>query len=71
MAKKVAELGAGFDNSVMFISHGDCREDAEALAELVKERCGVKECWNFLVISRIGFGIVAEKSTVCRSSSGI
>ena len=45
MAKKVAELGAGFDNSVMFISHGDCREDAEYLAGLLKEQYGVKEVY--------------------------
>ena len=43
LADKAAELGQGYDNSLMFISHGDCLEDAQALAELVKERCGVKE----------------------------
>lgn len=43
LAKKAGELGANFDNSTMFISHGDCREDAEYLAALVKEQYGVKE----------------------------
>ena len=43
MAKKVAELGEGFDNSTMFISHGDCREDAEYLAKLLLEKYGAKE----------------------------
>ena len=42
LAKKVAELGEGFDNETMFISHGDCREDAEYLASLLKEKHGVK-----------------------------
>ena len=37
-----ASLGEGFDNETMFISHGDCLEDAEYLADILKERCGVK-----------------------------
>ena len=43
LAKKVSELGAGYDNSTMFISHGDCREDAEYLAAQLKEKYGAKE----------------------------
>ena len=43
LAKKVSELGEGFDNSTMFISHGDCREDAEYLAKLLKEKHGARE----------------------------
>lgn len=43
LAKKVAELDGGFDNSTMFISHGDCREDAEYLATILKEKYGAKE----------------------------
>jgi len=43
LAKKTAELGEGFDNSTMFISHGDCREDAEYLAKLLLEKYGAKE----------------------------
>ena len=54
MAKKVGELGAGYDNSVMFISHGDCREDAEYLAGLLKERYGVKEVYINYVGAVIG-----------------
>ena len=27
----------------MYICHGDCMEDAEYLADLVKKKCGVKE----------------------------
>ena len=42
LAAKVGELGAGFDNETMFISHGDCLEDAHYLADVLKKRCGVK-----------------------------
>lgn len=43
LADKAAELGAGYDNSTMFICHGDCLEDAQYLAQLAKEKCGAKE----------------------------
>ena len=42
MAAKVGELGAGFENETMFISHGDCPEDAQYLAKILKEKYGVK-----------------------------
>ena len=54
LADKAAELGQGYDNSLMFISHGDCLEDAQALAELVKERCGAKEVYINYVGAVIG-----------------
>ena len=31
------------ENDTAFICHGDCLEDAQLLASLIKERCGVKE----------------------------
>ena len=43
LAKKVGELGGNFDNSTCFISHGDCLEDAEYLAKVLKDKYGVKE----------------------------
>ena len=43
LAEKAKELGAGYENSTMFISHGDCLEDAQALAKLLQEQCGVKQ----------------------------
>ena len=43
LAQKVGELGEGFDNSTMFISHGDCREDAEYLADILREKYGAKD----------------------------
>lgn len=50
LARKAAELGEGYDNSTMFISHGDCLEDAQYLAGIMKERWGVKN----VVISYVG-----------------
>lgn len=43
LAEKAVSLGAGYDNSTMFICHGDCIEDAQYLSSLVKEKCGVKD----------------------------
>ena len=50
LAKKVGELGAGYDNSTCFISHGDCIEDAKYLEKILKEKYGVKE----VVIGYVG-----------------
>lgn len=33
----------GFDNDIVFISHGDCLEDAEKLAQLIKEQLGIEK----------------------------
>ena len=54
LAQKAVELGEGFDNSTMFICHGDCIEDAEYLAGLVKEKCGVKEVFIGYIGAVIG-----------------
>ena len=43
IAAKVGELGEGFDNSTVFVAHGDCPEDAAALEKILKEKYGVKE----------------------------
>lgn len=43
LADKAVQLGKSYDNSTMFISHGDCLEDAQYLAQLLKEKCGAKE----------------------------
>ena len=43
LAKKFAELGEGYDNETVFISHGDCLEDAQYLAAVLKEKYGVKQ----------------------------
>ncbi len=54
LANRAAELGAGFDNSTMFISHGDCLADAEYLADLVKEKAGAKDVYINYVGAVIG-----------------
>ena len=43
LCKKMEELGLPGENSTVFICHGDCIEDANYLANLVRDRCGVKE----------------------------
>ena len=42
LAAKAIGTGKGFDNSTMFICHGDCPEDAKLLADMVKAQ-GVKD----------------------------
>ena len=54
MARKVAELGRGYDNATMFVSHGDCLEDAEYLAGLLREQYGAKEVYINYVGAVIG-----------------
>lgn len=43
LAAKLAATGLPGENDTVFISHGDCREDAQYLAARLKEKCGVKE----------------------------
>ena len=43
IAAKLGELGADFDNSTVFVAHGDCPEDAAALEKILKEKYGAKE----------------------------
>ena len=43
LVAKLQEHGGNWDNSTVFICHADCMEDAQRLAETVKEKCGVKE----------------------------
>ena len=43
LVKKLDELGQGFDNSTVFICHGDCLEEAQKLKEMVLQRPGVQE----------------------------
>ena len=50
LVKKMADTQIAGENDTIFISHGDCIEDAEALGEMLKEACGVKE----VVIHYIG-----------------
>ncbi len=50
LAKKFEELQLPGENDTVFISHGDCLEEAEVLAAMLKEKYGVKE----VVISYVG-----------------
>jgi len=43
LMEKAQQLGLPGENDTMFISHGDCIEDAQYLASLLKEKLGVKE----------------------------
>lgn len=50
LVDKMEELAIDPAQQMVFISHGDCLEDAETVASMVKERLGVKE----VVISYVG-----------------
>lgn len=50
LAAKLGELGLPGENKTVFISHGDCLEDAQYLETLVKEKYGVEE----VIISYVG-----------------
>ena len=43
LVDKMAKTALPGENDTVFISHGDCIEDAEFVARLVRERCGVKD----------------------------
>ena len=50
LASKMGELAGDWDNSTVFICHADCIADAQKLAEMVKEKYGVKDVF----ISNLG-----------------
>jgi DegV family protein with EDD domain len=54
LAKKMAETALPGENDYAMICHGDCIADAEYLAKLIKERCGVKEVFIGYTGSVIG-----------------
>lgn len=54
LADKVGQLAKDYDNPVMFISHGDCPEDAQFLSRLLKTRYGVREVYINYVGAVIG-----------------
>ena len=57
LAKKVAETGFAGQNDTMFISHGDCLEDAKYLEKQLKEKYGAKN----VIISYVG-GVIGSHS---------
>jgi fatty acid-binding protein DegV len=50
LVDKMAETATDPQDQTVFISHGDCLEDAETVAKMVKEKFGVKE----VVINYVG-----------------
>lgn len=50
LADRMGEQIKGFENPEVFISHGDCLEDAEYVEKLVRERFGVEK----FVINHVG-----------------
>ena len=40
---KLGELGGNYDNSTVFLCHGDCIEDAKYVENILKTKYGVKE----------------------------
>ncbi len=43
LVQKVADTAIDPAEQTMFLSHSDCREDVEYIAERLKEKCGVKD----------------------------
>lgn len=43
IADKLGELGGNYDNSTVFLCHGDCIEDANYVENILKTKYGVKE----------------------------
>lgn len=58
-----AEQAAGWENDIVMITHGDCPEDAEYVAKLVKEKMGVDNILindiGTVIGSHTGPGVVA------------
>ena len=54
LAKKMGETALPGKNDTVFICHGDCIEDAEYLAKLVKASYGVKEVFIYYTGAVIG-----------------
>lgn len=57
------ERSEGWDNEIIMITHGDCLEDAEYVAKLVREKMGVENVLihniGTVIGSHIGPGVVA------------
>lgn len=50
LVKQFGEQAQGYDNDTIMISHGDCLEDAQTVAEALKQKFGVKN----VIINYIG-----------------
>ena len=58
-----AEQAKGYDNEIIMITHGDCLEDAEYVAKLVREKMGIDNIMinniGTVIGSHTGPGVVA------------
>lgn len=54
LAKKYGELAQGYRNDAVFISHGDCIDDARLLESILKDKYGVKEVYINYIGTVIG-----------------
>ena len=54
LAKKLGETGLPGENDTVFISHGNCPEDAQYLAQKVKQQYGVKNVITYYIGAVIG-----------------
>ncbi len=54
LAAKLGQLGEGFDNSTVFISHGDCPEDARYLEQILRKNYGVEHVYTNYIGAVIG-----------------
>ncbi len=61
LVDKVGELGEDVANQTMFISHSDCQEDAQFVADQIKEKYGTRE----IILNYIGPVIGAHTGPGC------
>ena len=54
LVKKMQETALPGQNDLAYICHGDCIEDANYLAQQIKEKCGVKEVFIYYTGAVIG-----------------
>ena len=56
LVDRMDELAKGFEkeNTTVFISHGDCLEDAQYVADLVRERFGIQDIMINMICPTIG-----------------
>ena len=63
IVEMAAERAKGWDNDIVMVTHGDCIEEAEYVAELAKEKLGAKEVLinniGTVIGSHTGPGVVA------------
>ena len=50
LVSKIQEDGIDLENQIVFISHGDCKDEAQYVADNIKNKCNVKD----VVINTIG-----------------